>query len=122
MSSKAKDDCYKLIQMIALARDKGCQNPECSRLGEAGHHLFKRDRLATAFDPEAVIGLCTQCHTGFAHNHPRLFKEFMVERMGDRYYQLRRRSSEAVKDMDYVAKRVELRGILESFRKKAVNF
>lgn len=96
-----KKDCYSIIQEIAVARDKVCQKPECSRRAEAGHHLWKRDRFATAFLPEAILGLCTQHHTGWAHNKPEEFKKFMVARMGEEYYELRRLSNTVVKNLDY---------------------
>ncbi len=98
-----KADCYRVIQEIAVARDKVCQKPGCSRRAEAGHHLWKRDRLATAFLPEAILGLCTQHHTGWAHNKPKEFKDFMVSRMGKRYYELQRLSNTVVKNLDYDA-------------------
>jgi len=97
-----KKDCYSIIQEIVLARDKICQHPCCSHQAESGHHVWKRDRLAVAFLPEALVGLCTQHHTGWAHGDPAAFKLFMIKRLGaDRYYELRRKSYEVVKNLDY---------------------
>lgn len=81
----------------------------------------KRDRMATAFHPEAVRGLCNQ-HHGFAHAKPTAFKAHMHRLMGPRYHELQRLSKTVVKGMDYVAKRAELGEILKNFVKKAVNF
>ena len=99
MSTKA--DCYRIIQEIAVARDKVCQHPECNRPADCGHHLFKRDRLATAFFPEAILGVCTQHHTGWCHNKTEEFAMAMFVKMGRRYYELRRLSHTIVKNMDY---------------------
>jgi len=104
----AKDDCYKLTQEIAVARDVVCQRPECIRPADCGHHIFKRDRMATAFLPEAVVGVCTQDHTGWAHAKPQEFKAFMVKRMGKRYHELSRLSKTVCKYQDYTEIRARL--------------
>ena len=119
---KAKHDCYRLIQQIAVAQDIFCIIPGCGQLSQVGHHLFKRDRMATAFHPGAVRGLCN-LHHGHARGKPEQFKKAMIGLMGfERYYELQRLSKSVVKNTDYVAKRAELRGMLENFGKKAVNF
>jgi hypothetical protein len=113
----AKADCYRLIQEIAIGQDPFCRAPGCGKRTDCGHHIFKRDRLATAFEPDAVIGLCTQHHTGFAHGKPEEFKKFMIKRLGEaRYYELRRLSHTDVPFMDYEKKRDELKRILEEIR------
>jgi len=121
MSSKAKNDCYKLIQVIAIAQDPICTMPGCWQPSQVGHHLFKRSNLATAFHPLSVRGFC-HLHHGHAHTKPAEFEKAMIMLMGPLYHDLQRLSKQVVPDMDYVAKRTELRGILESFRKKVVNF
>lgn len=110
----AKDDCYKLIQEIAVARDVKCQHPDCWLPADCGHHLFKRDRMATAFLPEAAIGLCTRHHTGWAHAKPKAFKAFMVKRMGNRYHELARLSRQIVQHSDYTEIRTRLREYLQA--------
>ena len=114
----AKDDCYKLIQEIAVARDVVCQRPECGRPADCGHHLFKRDRMATAFLPEAVVGVCAQDHTGWAHAKPREFKAFMVEKRGNRYYELARLSETVCKHQNYAEIRAGLRENLRMLMKQ----
>lgn len=110
----AKDDCYKLIQQIAVLKDPFCVHG-CGRRSSCGHHVFKRDRLATAFDPDLVVGLCAQCHTGWAHGKDADdFKQFMIKRIGkDAFYAARRRSNEIVKGFEYERRRDELRFILQ---------
>lgn len=112
----AKDDCFRLIQQIAVARDKVCQHPDCCTSVEVGHHLFSRSRMATAFLPEAVIGLCAWHHTSWAHNQPKRFKAFMVKRAGDRYFELQRLSNTVVKNLSYTDTRENLRNILQAFQ------
>jgi hypothetical protein len=121
MSIKAKDDCYRLIQQIAIAQDPVCIWAGCMEDSCVGHHLFMRDRKGTAFHPEAVRGLC-HMHHGYAHARPEQFRKIMIGFIGERYYDLQRLSKTVVKNMDYVAKREELRGGQENFGKKAVNF
>jgi len=86
-----------------------------------GHHLFKRDRLATAFHPECVRGLCNRCH-GITHAEPAWFMKIMFGLISERRYsELARLSWSVVPAMDYGAARADLRGMLDGF-KKAVNF
>ena len=106
----------KLIQQIGLARDKVC--PICGEKAQVTHHIFTRSRSMTAYLPEAVIGLCHRCHMKEAHNKPKEFKQFMIERLGeDRYYELRRLSYEHVEVMDYGEICERLRNELRAFRR-----
>ena len=116
----AKDDCYRLIQIIAITRDPVCIVPGCGRLSEVGHHLFKRDRMATAFHPDAVRGLCHN-HHNFFHALPAKGSDIVRNLVGCEYCALWRLSWTIVQRVDYVAKRVELREILAGLKKKVVN-
>ena len=106
----AKDDCYKLIQQIVVKRDVFCKYPSCFSQSSAGHHLFKRDRLATAFLPEAVIGLCVDHHTPRWVEDP-VFIDYLVAMMGERYYELQRLSYTVVRNFDFKECRKQLRRI-----------
>ena len=117
MSSKAKDDCYRLIQQIAIDQDPVCIWTGCMEDSCVGHHLFKRDRRGTAFHPEAVRGLC-HIHHGYAHARPEQFRKIMIGFIGERYYDLQRLSKTVVKWVDYAVKRIELREILAGLTRK----
>jgi hypothetical protein len=112
----AKDDCYRLIQLVAIKEAKGiCQRPGCGRPAECGHHVFKRDRLTTAFRPDCVVGLCIEDHNGWAHGEPEWFTIFMLGRLGEeRYYELQRLSYSRAKEstFDFIGTREQLRGML----------
>lgn len=98
----AKNDCYRLIQEVVVARDVFCRAPGCGRLSAAGHHLYKRDRLATAFDPRYVIGLCNDHHVPWSHKEPNEFREWVISWMGeDEYYAGLRLSNTTVKHQDF---------------------
>jgi hypothetical protein len=115
--------CYELIQEIAIARDVYCQKPGCGLQADSGHHVFKRDRMATAFLPEAIIGLCTHHHNGWAHGKPEEFKAFMIGLMGeDRYYELYRLSQETTKYIDFRETRKKLEKILNNYKTKGVQY
>ncbi len=107
----AREDCYRLIQQIVVRRDVFCQWPSCSQRSAAGHHLFKRDRLGTSFLPEAVIGLCVDHHVPQVVSSEE-FRDLMVKRMGERYYELQRLSNAVVKHFDFGACRRHLRTLL----------
>jgi hypothetical protein len=83
----AKLDCYRLIQEIAVARDIFCRAPGCSEYATAGHHIYGRTNLSTAFDPRYVLGLCVQCHVPWAHKNPDEFKEWVIRWMGEDEYE-----------------------------------
>jgi len=113
-----KKKCYDIIQEIAVIKDKICQHPECSQVSDCGHHVFKRNRLTTAFLPEVVVGVCTQHHTGWAHNKPKEFKAFMIERLGEgRYYELRRLSYDNLDHPDYPEIYAGLVKVLRAYKK-----
>jgi hypothetical protein len=111
--TKAEKDCYRLIQEIIVARDPVCYFPGCGKPSTAGHHLFKRDRLATAFDLRCIVGTCVEDHR-WAHDHPGTFALLMAPRMEPGQYDyLKRLSHRVVKHFDFVGTRAWLRGILE---------
>lgn len=72
------------------------------------HHVYKRDRLATAFLPEALWSLCNECH-GWAHRNPCQFQKLVVSEIGERYYELLRLSHTVVKNMDFKKVKEELK-------------
>ena len=110
-----KKKCYDIIQEIVLARDKVCQAPSCTKKVEVGHHIFTRSRNSTVFDPDNIIGLCHVHHMKFAHNKPKEFKEFLLDRMGERYYELRRESNKILQHPDYQETYEFLRKVLRGW-------
>jgi hypothetical protein len=109
-------ECYKLIQEIAIAQDPFCIYPRCSNRSTVGHHLFSRARMATAFHPECVKGLCNTDHRN-AHDHPAAFQFFMENIMGERYFELMRLSNTVVKNIDFKEIRDELKKKLTELKK-----
>jgi len=81
-----KRECYALVQAVVCARDIFCRAPGCSNLATAAHHMYKRDRLATAFNPQYLIGLCVDCHA-WAHAEPDEFREWVIQWMGTDEYE-----------------------------------
>lgn len=81
-----KKECYSLVQAVVCARDIFCRAPRCSNLVSAAHHLHKRDRIATAFNPKYLIGLCVDCH-GWAHAEPGEFREWIIMKIGADEYE-----------------------------------
>ena len=109
--NSTKRDCYCLIQETAIKRSPFC--PWCGSPSVVGHHLFKRDRLATAFLPEAVQGMCDFHHHHW-HAHPKEFAAEMKKRIGvETYDKLRQLSYTVTKNMDYKAMRKNLQVMLE---------
>jgi 5-methylcytosine-specific restriction endonuclease McrA len=102
----AEYDCYRLIQEVVVRETPFCRR--CGSPATVGHHLFKRDRLATAFLPEAVWSLCNDCH-GWAHRNPYPFQLMVVNEIGERYYELLRLSHTVVKNMDFKNVKEELK-------------
>ncbi len=98
----AEADCYRLLQEIVVKRDGICRAPWCNKPATVGHHIFKRDRAATAHDPRYSFGLCHECHVVWAHGEPNDFREWLISEMGqDEYDNGRRLSNTVVKYQDY---------------------
>lgn len=95
-----KAECYKLVQIVVLKLNPFCKI--CRKPSEVGHHIWKRDRLGTAFNPDAVVALCNACHA-FAHSKPYLFKQKAREWLGVDYEKLETLSRTIVqlRDEDY---------------------
>lgn len=107
----SKKECYALIQEVAVKRHPVC--PWCPKPSVVGHHLFKRDRMATAFLPEAVQGMCDY-HHGYWHKHPAGFRQEMIREIGDdRYWELERLSQTVVRNVDYGAVKRKLTLLLK---------
>ena len=106
----SKKELYALIQEVAVKRHPTC--PWCDKPSVVGHHLFKRDRLATAFLPEAVQGVC-DFHHKYWHKHPKGFRHEMIRIIGDRYWELERLSYTVVRNMDYGEVKKKLTGLLK---------
>lgn len=110
-----KSDCYALIQAIVVARDKFCKGPGCSNLATSGHHLYKRDCMATAFNPHYVIGICVNCH-GWAHRHPTEFRQWAIYLFGEEdYFAGLKLSKTTCKYQDFNKIRDNLKEILKGF-------
>jgi hypothetical protein len=77
-----KDDCYRLFQQIVVKRDKFCSKPGCSELSTAGHHVFGRKNMGTAFNPETGLGLCNYHHDGWARESPEEVRDVLERRLG----------------------------------------
>lgn len=108
-------ECYRLIQEISILIYPKCQFPGCFKPSVVGHHLYKRDRLATAFHTECVLGMCDE-HHHFAHSKPREFEFYMIDKMGERYYELLRLSHTTVKGFDFKETSVRLKKLLEHLK------
>lgn len=114
MNSAIKKDCFSLIQEIALKERPYCLVPGCCKPSTAGHHIFTRSRLSTAFNPQAVIALC-ESHHAFAHSHPAEGRKMAAGIIGPDYEALRQISLMVVRfrDSDFVRIRTILKSRLE---------
>ena len=108
-----KNECYRLIQQVAILQNPICKYPNCWKPSSCGHHIFSRSRLATAFLPEAVWGMCQE-HHAWAHAHPMRFKQLAVSLIGfENYWVIARRSNEVIKHIDYSEIKANLKAILK---------
>ena len=98
-----KKECKNLFQAVIVLRDPYCSFPGCGRPTEAGHHVFKRDRMGTAFDTRSGLGVCTQHHDTLQRD-PLKTREIFVRRFGEALYEkLRMNSLAVVKNADMKA-------------------
>ena len=78
-----KKESYRLVQQVVLAQRPYCEYPGCSKKATVGHHVFPRNRMGTAFDPESIMSLCHEHHQEI-HNST---SKNAIERawLGDKY-------------------------------------
>jgi len=90
MTSLEKD-CDRLLQQVVVERDWVCVRCRVHPAA-CGHHIFTRSRPATRYRPDAVIGVCADCHN-YLEEHPheaiKLAKSFIGY---ENYYILERLS------------------------------
>jgi len=66
MRSSVEQECFRLIQQIAVTQHPFCVR--CDQPATCGHHIYTRSRPATAFLPDAVLGVCAECHEWIERN------------------------------------------------------
>lgn len=111
-----KRECYSLVQAVVCARDIFCRAPGCGNLATAGHHIFGRGNLATAFDPRYCIGMCVDCHVPWAHKEPDEFRYWVLGWMGAEEYSHGHQLSLTV------AKYVDFKQVLDNLRQELAQY
>jgi len=107
--NRAEKKCFSLIQEIVTLRDVACQR--CGDTPISGHHVFGRRNHGSAFDPDSCIGLCVNCHDGWARKCPDEVHDMLREKIGEeRYNHLAYLSEQVVRlrDKDYLAISISL--------------
>lgn len=113
-----RQTCYRLIQEIAVLQDPVCVYPYCPYLSVVGHHLFTRSRLSTAFDPQAVRGLCHDHHQ-WVHNNPKQATLMFIKLIGVlKYGELERKSRIIMASLDFRMTRETLKSILVELKSR----
>jgi len=92
------------LRKLVQDRDKICQ--KCSHDGSfyplEVHHAYKRDKFGTRWMIAACILLCKKCHN-WAEVHPKDFKEWWLDRVGEEKAEIMRLESERLKvDLDEI--------------------
>jgi hypothetical protein len=97
-----KAECYRIIQILILQKHPICQFPYCGKPSQAGHHIFPRNRMGTAFNPQAVFALCLTHHDAM-HRYPVLAELVLREALREQYDELEALSRMVVqyRDEDY---------------------
>ena len=81
--TSAERRCARLVQQVVCERDRVCQR--CGATPICGHHFWSRRHHGTAFDPQALLGLCVECHQ-WAHTSPEMAKILLRTILGDERY------------------------------------
>jgi hypothetical protein len=102
-TNKAK--CYRLVQVIGLRLHPHCQVPECKHRSVTMHHLFPRNRMATAFYLDALFAVCLT-HHALAHAEPIEFEAIAIKCLKDQYYELQALSRTIVRFREADYKRI----------------
>ena len=103
----SKKQCYALWQAIVCERDKACVR--CGNVPISGHHVFGRNKMGSAFDPDSGLGICPECHDGWARLRPGEAKELLIRKIGiERYEDLLRRSNQVYRMREYDFMRIAI--------------
>lgn len=99
-----KKICYRLIQEIACLTEI-CERPGCHRKVSAGHHVFGRRHLGSAFEPDGILSLCFEDHDGWARKNPSEVHAVLAAKIGlKRYEELRALTNKVcrMRDLDFL--------------------
>ena len=88
-------ECYALVQAIVTKRDRLCKGPGCMNISTSGHHLFRRNNMATAFNTRYVIGLCEECHP-YMQDNPAECQQWAIYLLGEDVYRPGQQLSKSV--------------------------
>ncbi len=94
---KINDD---LCREICRIRDKVCVH--CGRPPKDGRqmdwtHFITRGNHHTRWNADNSFMSHSGCHSNFFHKHPEKFVDFMQQRLGDRYWLLRKAANDTSK-------------------------
>ena len=80
--TSAERRCARLVQQVVCERDRVCV---CGKTPICGHHVWSRRNHSVAFEPDALIGLCSVCHQ-LVHSCPEMGRTLLRERLGEERY------------------------------------
>ena len=99
--------CDELWGLAVRGRDKEtCQS--CWRPGNNPHHIFGRRYHSVRHDLQNGITLCWACHHHKAHGDPKLFRDFIIKRMGQKAFNQLKVRTYAITKIDYNMRKIEL--------------
>lgn len=117
--TRSEKKCYSLIQAIVCKRDGICKR--CGAAPISGHHVFGRRNHGSAFNPDSCLGLCPDCHDGWARTCPGEVHDLLREQIGDeRYEHLAFLSNQVarLREKDYLDISIELGKKLAELRER----
>ena len=87
----AERKCRVLWQQIVTLRDGRClrcghASPEGGEMQNVGHHPFGRNKNGSAFEPDAGLTLCPDCHDRWARRDPQDCHDLLREKIGEKRY------------------------------------
>jgi hypothetical protein len=89
-----------IIWQQKVTKNKPCSYPGCCKIGNEGHHIFKRRYLNVRWSVENGRALCRECHLE-AHNNPQAYEDCIVDEIGIEGYAILREKAYAVKKRFY---------------------
>lgn len=94
---KKKLDC---MWQEVITNGKSCSYPGCCKIGNEGHHIFKRRYLNTRWSIENGRALCRE-HHDWAEKHPEAYEDLIVDEIGSRDYTTLRQEALMVRKQYY---------------------
>lgn len=111
----------KIFSQYIRLRDKQCVrchsavrlNPSGLPISHTNSHYYGRGKQATRFDPENCDTLCYACHTNWGSNSKEDYKQFKINQLGEKHFDLLTLRANSYHKKDYALAKIQAQALLK---------